>query len=871
MDPLMTDEKRLLHELQLYHIELEKQNEDLRQSQILLEASRNEYRDRFVELFDFAPIGYLTLNGDNLIIEINLTAASMLGIERKNLILRDFFQYLHGESRYLWQNYFSQLLQHSENQTCELIMQRGDGSTFDTCLYCSLTTSNENTPSLLIALTDVSEQKLKELQLSNSEQRYANILESAMDAIITINAEQEIMLFNKAAEIMFGCKAEEAIGSSLQRFIPEQFRQAHAQQIRDFGVGASPSRKMGGAIVHGLRANGEVFPIEVSISNSETNGEKSFTAILRDISDLKRVENELIDLNEKLERRVQERTQELVHAQKQAEAANRAKSIFLANMSHEIRTPLNGIIGMTDVLMQKELTPEYGRMLSTIQNSSLGLLTILNDILDFSKIEAGKLEVESVPTPLRQVIDDVWWLMEVEASRKGTQLELFIDAALPLWIFSDPMRLRQILFNLLGNAMKFVETGKGKVMLKVQPIEHADRRRNVQFQITDNGIGIKPEMLDKLFQAFTQADESMARKYGGTGLGLSITQRLVALLQGEIRVNSLIGSGSEFIVELPLLEASPDQPHLLTTGLPGREIPAETSALSATTSSSYTLTIDTTDLIEALPGHQLILLAEDNAINLEVMQEQLSLLGYVAEMAEDGEVALSMWRNGRYGLLLTDCQMPNLDGYGLTAAIRQEEPDGSHLPIIAVTANATRNEMEHCLQCGMDDMLSKPFRLDQLRTLLSQWLPLPKEMPKEVADAATLDSNSKEDDKTTGLLLIWDAAVLPNTLGDKPKLIKQLLEKFLIDAQERVTTIVTSAKTGDMNQICRTAHALKSLASVVGAMQLGELSQELEAIGKSTDVQGCQVLVDGLQAAFDRSALEIKQYLAKNPWDETNA
>jgi PAS domain S-box-containing protein len=404
-------------------------------------------------------------------------------------------------------------------------------------------------------------------------------------------------------------------------------------------------------------------------------------------------------------------------AEQAAHAASRAKSEFLANMSHEIRTPMNGVIGMVDILQATALSPEQHRMLGTIQQSATALLQILNDILDFSKIEAGKLDVESIPTQLHEVAAGVVHLIESVANAKALKLSVFVDPALPAWTLCDPVRLRQVLLNLLGNAVKFTRATPGQaaqVDLRLAPCALANGSPGVRLSVRDNGIGISPEVVANLFQPFTQADESTARKFGGTGLGLSITQRLVELMGGRITVASTLGEGSEFVVELPLLPCAPDQ---------AQALPAPVSTSSERRSPAQRPDAPTID--EALQTQRLILLAEDNEINRDVMQEQLRLLGYTCELAEDGAIALQMWQAnpGRYALLLSDCHMPNLDGFGLTEAIRRAEPAGTRLPIIAVTANAMQGEAERCRERGMDDYLSKPLRMNVLREVLGKWLP----------------------------------------------------------------------------------------------------------------------------------------------------
>ena len=528
----------------------------------------------------------------------------------------------------------------------------------------------------------------KELR-GSGEARQRALADWSIEAIV-VDRNDVLLYANQSAVELLGARSSfQVLGRPIAAFIhPSQSEAAAAQRSRLLREGGTTSLRA----LTLIQLDGTEVEVEGRGRRILFDGVTAIQTNIRDISAHKRIAV--------------------------AQAADRAKSEFLANMSHEIRTPMNGVIGMVEMLQATPLQPAQQRMLRTVKQSSRALLAILNDILDFSKIEAGKLEVESVPTHLQDVADTVVQLMAPAAQGKALALSLDIDPALPEWALSDSVRLQQILLNLVGNAVKFTTAGEGRraqVGLHMAPCVLGSGDPGLRIAVQDSGIGMGPEMLARLFQPFTQADESTSRKFGGTGLGLSITLRLVELMGGRISVNSTLGEGSEFVVVLPLLpcEAGNTRPAALagTTATIEQECEPDLEPSAAA-------------LQHAVQTGSLILLAEDNETNREVMQEQLRLLGYTCEMAEDGAVALQLWQDnpGRYALLLTDCHMPHLDGFGLTAAIRQAEPHGTRLPIIAITANAMQGEAERCRERGMDDYLSKPLRMQELAPMLERWL-----------------------------------------------------------------------------------------------------------------------------------------------------
>ena len=663
--------------------------------------------------------------------------------------------------------------------------------------------------------------------------------------------------------------------------------------------------------------------------------------------------------------RLKEAENELQDAKEIAESANQAKSSFLAAMSHEIRTPMNGVTGMVELLEQTRLEREQRNMLRTVRESAESLLRIIDDILDFSKIEAGRMDLEDVPVSLPSIVNGVADTLAPNIRRQGRDVSLitYTDPKVPAWVKSDPVRLRQILLNLAGNASKFTEAGK--VVISAELAEKRDGGVMVRFQISDTGIGISKENQEKLFEAFTQAEGSITRRFGGTGLGLSISRRLVDLMGGRIGVESELGKGATFWFDIPFELSEPvdvesqseplpdlhdisvlicmpdmDERKFIETyltyhgirhcaadtvgqmlercamcdivivddwpgsggsatelaqaiidetsaqnppgiiklknqsaaGLKAKKQPGvglqrpyskqsliesvaaaagriDTARISSANDEDDRIPVDAPPSIEdARKTGRLILAVEDHPVNRQVLMRQLHTLGYAAEMAENGVEALKKWQDGGYALVLTDCHMPEMDGFELTAAIRAaEEATGAHTPIIAATANALQGEAENCLRAGMDGYIAKPVKLDVLATEILKWLPDASPVPHA---ASTANTSAPGD----GIL---DFAVLRGICHGDEEMLLEMLGDFLDINQTVVDDLMQAVRDKNGDAIRSHAHKLKGSAGTAGAKRLAEAAKALEKSSNDQDDADIAAFAETLISEFEAVRTKI--------------
>lgn len=493
-------------------------------------------------------------------------------------------------------------------------------------------------------------------------------------------------------------------------------------------------------------------------------------------------------------RQLEVANEDLHEAMKAAEAASEAKSDFLASVSHEIRTPMSGVIGMTGLLLDTKLSADQRELAESVRTSAEALLILINDLLDFSRIEAGKLTIRPAPFDLAQTLDQVAGVLSPKAGEKGIELVVQYPPSAPRYLVGDAGRIRQVLLNLVGNAVKF--TAEGRVVVTVE--EESDRAApdmaSIRISVEDSGIGIPTEMLGRIFERFVQVDASATRRFEGTGLGLAICRELVEKMGGHIGVSSTLGTGSTFWISLPLPRAA---------------------------RSAAALTEQPERSLREASGR--VLLAEDKVVNQRVAATMLEKLGCDVTIAQNGQEAIDMAAAASFDLIFMDCRMPGVDGYEATAAIRRTERS-ARVPIVAMTAQALERDKEKCLASGMDDYLVKPVSLTGLRDMLDKWLPAPS------GPRASIEARPPEPIQTPGaddfIQRIREMAA--GVASTSPTFALDVMAAFQADANDALVAMRNALEHGDAKSLALAAHGLKGTSATLGAQKLAGLSAELE-------------------------------------------
>jgi PAS domain S-box-containing protein len=627
--------------------------------------------------------------------------------------------------------------------------------------------------------------------LRQSEARFRCLIEQAADAFFVLDGEGRINEVNQAAcdTLLYGREELLAMG------LDDIEMNVTLDRYRMIWQTLEPGEPVTIAGV-ARRKDGSTLEVEVRVSLVQLDGYKQVFALVRDVTERRRVERDLIE------------------AREAAIEASRLKSEFLANMSHEIRTPMNAVIGLTSLVLDTELSTEQSEYLQTVKSSASSLLTIIDDILDFSKIEAGKLELENTSFSMSSCVDVPFRTLAYRAQERKLDMTLDLPGDLPDAVIGDPGRLRQVLTNLLSNAIKFTE--RGGIILRVRHTRSGESAAEFHFSVTDTGIGIPREQLERIFDAFAQADGSATRRYGGTGLGLAICKRLTVAMGGRIWVESSPGEGSTFHVTVPL-----ELDRNASGRLPDRDVVDHER--------------------EAGTERALrILIAEDSPVNRTLIELLLHKRGHDVVSVSNGSEAVSAARDESFDLIFMDVQMPVLDGFEATARIRQHELEsGKRVPIVALTAHAMKGDRQRCLAEDMDDYLPKPIRTEDLWAVINRW--------------------AKPHDATRPSRAVLDTAHLTTQTGGDVELRGQLARIFVDEYPSLLQRLREGLTSRNATAIEKAAHRMKGSLATMGAFRAAGTGEQLETAAHHGDVSEAARISEDFGEQCDEVVLELEK------------
>ena len=693
----------------------------------------------------------------------------------------------------------------------------------------------------------------------HAEQQFADMFEFAPDALVMTDMQANIIMLNHQSELLFGYSKQELIGQPIDALIPKGRSEERRDMRQRFLNSAMRPRPLGGMSrkdLRGIAKDGRIFPVEISLSPMRSQNGMVIAAAVRDVSARQQVMEQLMLTARELEQAnelVEEERSQLAHRVEertsQLRIANRAKDSFLATMSHEIRTPLGGLLGMMELLSLTSLDGEQMETLQAARNSGKGLLRIVDDILDWSKIEAGKLQLAPRPATILPLLKGVVATYGQLASAKGIQLRYRYDESLSQAHLFDPLRLSQILNNFTSNAIKF--TASGTVEISATLSSQQEGCDEVRLCVKDSGVGIDKEHLARLFQQYEQASPDTARMYGGTGLGLAICRSLAELMEGNISVESTSGVGSSFCFTtlLPIANLATQRDLQLQLAR-GEE--AEVHELVATNS------------WHPVDEPISILVVDDHPVNRMLLKQQLEQLGLHADIAAYGIVALALWQTGHYDMLITDCHMPEMDGYELTRCIRDiEAQDGREpTPIVAWTANVMSEEEGRCKAAGMDDVLTKPTELAELQAMLRKWLTRSEQLlqVEEIESQPEVEAGDADATLADGAVISLELSALNKIAKTRAQQI-EMLQEFTLHNRNDIAGLAAALQSGNPSAVSRGAHRIKGASRMVGAMQLAALCASIEQAASYGDMNSARTLAKGLYEANTTLEHDVARFI----------